>query len=286
MVVNPFKSVSAFVGQVKNIGAVLKQSFNPFSETKPVSTSSNKVVKAVTEFVSSNPYSTAAIITPGIASAKAAITKTSTSIGVKTLATKAISSLSTKTKVALGAIGLVSVPVLATSPKTTATVTKTASKLTPEALLHAGGDLGKTLENPSLSNIKDFASDNKILVGAGLAAVAVAGGSALSNTLNTIAVRQNTKAMLAGGTTTAVETVKAIATPEIKAAPTSTIPSMVAAPIAPTNPVPNEPQPSMITGKSSIKKSTTKRKSRHICSRKQKSLNTFKMRMSINGRSY
>jgi hypothetical protein len=95
---------------------------------------------------------------------------------------------------------------------------------------------------------------------------------------NTKSVKENTKAMLKDLPTT-------IPTSKIDIAPVSTIPTMLAAPIPSTNPVPNEPQPSLITGKSSIKKSTTKRKYKHICNRKQKSLNTFKMRMSINGRS-
>jgi len=123
--------------------------------------------KAV-EFVANNPLTTAGLIAGGGA--------------IKTTATKAFQSAGVVTKGAtfLGA------GVLASSATAREATVYTASQLTPESLVRSGGEIGKIIDNPSVSSLSTFAKNNPILTGAGAAVVtygAGKGGLALASNL-------------------------------------------------------------------------------------------------------
>lgn len=133
----PFFSIKGQVERLKNVGAVLSQSLNPFSNIKPVANVQNKTIKAGLEFVAANPYTTAAIATlPASAPARAAVGG-------------AIGSLSTGIKVLGGAVVTIGTGAVISSPQAAKTVTKIAGSVTPESLLRLGSNVGKGVENVS-----------------------------------------------------------------------------------------------------------------------------------------
>lgn len=131
---NPFFSIAGQVERLKNAGAVIAQSFNPFSKAKPVANVENKVLKAGLEFAAANPYTTtAAIVSPFSGAARGAVTST-------------ISKLPTITKLAGGGAALVAAGGAITSPTIASTELKIISSVTPESLLKLGSSIGRETE--------------------------------------------------------------------------------------------------------------------------------------------
>jgi hypothetical protein len=169
---NKFFSLAGQKERLKNVAGVLGQALNPFSKANPVANVKSKPVKKALEFVAANPYSTAALAVPVAKPAtlgKAAVTKV-----LKVAAKKpAVTIIST------GVGG----GILATSQRARNVTGKAVSKLTPEALLGAGGSIGQAIDDPTVKNIKDALAKAALpaaVAGAGLAlaAPALAGGAA------------------------------------------------------------------------------------------------------------
>lgn len=267
---NPFASKETFIAQVKNVGAVLKESLNPFSSAKPIADVKNPLVKSALEFVSANPLETALIAATGASSAaRSAIVST-------------VSKLSTTTKVVGGAIGLATVPAIVASPTLASKTIQGASKLTPTALVRASTQAGQLVENPTLTSAGDFLKNNAVILGAGaLALTAVAGRTGvqtLANVSNVIATERNTKAI-----TSAVDQSKVTVQPLANNAPTVTIPSGNSGTIPPTNPVPTQPVAAPLATKGSITSSTTRKKrtKRSPCCQSPKSIKRAKIKLSL-----
>lgn len=185
---NSFFSIEGQKERLSNVVQVLSQSLNPFSKAKPVANVENKVAKAALEFAAANPYTTAGLIAaPAAAGSRGAIIR-------------AVSSLSTKNKVIAGAAALVAGPTIATNQDVQTTIIKTASKLTPESLLHLGGDISKTSKDPTGANAKDLIQDNKVLLGVAGGALALTVGAkalpAILNFENTRAIKENTEKVI------------------------------------------------------------------------------------------
>jgi len=194
---NSFFSIAGQVERLTNVKNVLTQSLNPFSKEKPTANVDNKVLKAGLEFVAANPYTTAALLTPAVSLAGLPAT------GSKTVATslvKTIAKSSAKTKVIGGVAAAATIPAAIVSPKTTTSIIKTASGLTPESIIKASASVGKTIENPTLKNIKETFTENKtLLAAAGVVTAAVIGTKAIpaaASLLSTQATKANTEAIL------------------------------------------------------------------------------------------
>jgi hypothetical protein len=178
---NPFLSISGQIERFQNVGNVLSQSLNPFSNSKPVANTGNTYANAALNIAVSHPYATAGVVTAGVTG----------------LATSALSSLSTTTKIVGSAIASVAVPAVLVSPKATTAVANVISNTQP---LRLGSSIGNAIENPNSSNLKSIVSDNKTtLAVGGIAAAVVAGIAAtglIANYSNTQAVQENTKATI------------------------------------------------------------------------------------------
>jgi len=195
---NPFFSLSGQKERLQNVADVLKMAVHPFDSGKIVGNTSSKTANAALSFVANNPYATAAIVAPvtgalPLAPAKAAAGSTA----ARATIAKAVSGLSTKTKVISGAAAFIGVPLLATSEKARVATIETIGSITPERLMSLGANTGAVIDNPTLGNVKDLWSENKGTLIAGLGAVAVLGGGAAltaANTYqNTLAIKENTK---------------------------------------------------------------------------------------------
>lgn len=255
------------LSRLKNVKDVLAIAVNPFSKDTIVSSSSNKVVKAATEFIANNPYTTAGIAAAGVSGT------------IKT----AITSLSTKAKVVLGAATLATAPAIISSPTTAASALKVASGLTPEKIVKLSSDVGKTVETPTLSNLKDLVTTNKTLLLAGGAAALIVGATkiapAISNVSNIVATNANTKAL-----TESAKAAQTSISPVANAAPVTTLPvdTGVSKPLA-TNPVPQEPTPSPITAKTKTTTTKKRRKKSKCSSVAAKSIKRMNLNFSVHG---
>lgn len=279
--INPFASKETFFKQLKNVGDVLSIALNPFSKDKIVADVKNPIAKSVLEAGANNPYTTALL-------GASSVSKT-----VTTGIVKAVTSASTKTKVALGATALVATPAIVSSPKTASSAINVVSGLTPESLLRFGSNLGKVVETPSIESVKNLYEGNKVITtGLAVAGVAIAGKAvvpALASGVNTLVTSRNTKA-IKKATEATIKAPDYLPTADTKVivekSPTATIPSNPAAPVTATNPVPSEPSTSPITAKTKLSSQTRrkKRKSRVCCTGKEKSIKRFNLKMSVNGR--
>lgn len=182
---NPFFSLAGQKERLTNVANVLSIAANPFSSGKVTANVQNSTVKAATEFIANNPYTTAAIVATGGSGAG------------RTAVSTAISGLSTSTKVAAAVISIPAASALASSERSRTAVINTASDLTPEKLAKFGNRVGTAIENPNLSTLKDAAFENKTLLIAAGAATVAAGGTAALGALgtyqNTQAVKANTR---------------------------------------------------------------------------------------------
>jgi len=181
-----FFSLSGQKERFTNVKDVFAISLNPRSKDKVTSNLSSPTLKAGTEFVANNPYSTAAILATAGSSAG------------RTAVVNSVSKLSAGTKFIGAGVALFTAPLLATSSRARTTAINVASKVTPEKLVKGGARTGELIENPSVQGAKDLAKENYgVLVGAGAAALLL-GGPAVFNAVataqNTQAVRQNTSA--------------------------------------------------------------------------------------------
>lgn len=182
---NPFFSLSGQAERIKNFGNVLSIAVNPFSKDKVIANVKDKTLKAGTEFVANNPYTTALIAATGASAAG------------RSFVTSSVAKLGTGTKVVGGLATIATVPALVSSERLRITAISTAGKLTPEKVAKLGRDTGQIIDHPSTDNLKDYANSNKeILVAGGIAAL-IAGGSTLAGTIataqNTRAVKKNTE---------------------------------------------------------------------------------------------
>lgn len=270
---NPLTSLAGIKERLTNVKDVLLTSLNPFSSTKIEASSKLGVAKPIAEFVANNPFTTA-----GLAVA-------ATSTAVKGAVTKAIASTTLKTKVVASAAALVATPALISSPKTVSAAGKVVSGLTPESLVKFGANVGKTVETPSLANIKNVFTESPIIAGTIATVAAVAGIKAISTAglaiSNIVATKANTKA-LADSTEQIQTQMQSIS----NNAPTVTIPSNVqTGKIPDTNPVPINPSPSPLVATGSVKSPTKTKRKRRVCTRRAKSINTANVKMNINVKS-
>lgn len=176
---NPFFSISGQVERIKNVGAVLSQSLNPFSKEKPTANVSNTILKSGLEIAASHPILTG-LAAGSIISGAAASTLAATSL---------------KTKIIGGTAAAIITPAILTSPKALSVSTEVIKNVQPARL---GKDIGTVIENPSLENIKNLVTENKASLGVIGGTAAVLGGIAAASTLttlsNTNAIKENTKA--------------------------------------------------------------------------------------------
>lgn len=271
---NPLTSLAGIKERLTNVKDVLLTAINPFSSTKIEASSKLGVAKPIAEFVANNPFTTA-----GLAVA-------ATSSAIKGAVGKAIASTTLKTKVVAGAAALVATPALISSPKTVSTATKVVSGLTPESLVKFGANVGKTVETPSLSNIKNVFTESPIIAGTIATIATIAGAKAISTAglavSNIIATKSNTKALAES-----TEQIKTQMQSISNNAPTVTIPSNVQTGSIPdTNPVPINPTPSPLVATGKVKSPTTTKRKRYRCTRRAKSINSASVKMNINVKSH
>jgi hypothetical protein len=181
-----FLSVKGQVERVSNAAAVLSQSLNPFSESKPVANVQNKTIKTVLETVSSHPYASAAVVAAPIVAVKnpALTSSIATSLIPKTVVGK----VATVAAVPIVAGAVISKP--AESAK--------ALISAPSSLSNFGGNVATLIADPSIENAKTVFKENPVIsstiVAGTVATVGLGAGSLISNALNTKAVKENTEA--------------------------------------------------------------------------------------------
>jgi len=265
---NPLTSIAGIKERLGNVGKTLVSSFTLGAVGGKVeSASSSKLVKAVSEAVGQNPYSSVvAVATAGSSSARTAVVK-------------AVSSLSGKTKVIIGTATLGTTGFLATSPASVAPVISTVSNLTPESILRAGAAAGTVKEGKK--SALDAISENKVLAGAALITGAAVLGKNIPSVANTLAIWQNTKATAKKVEVSMPENLLPIEKQSIEKAPVATVPSSISSPISAT-PVPTTPEVSSLTP--TKQRTATKRRKSHVCSRGAKSINSAKVKLYVDAK--
>jgi len=216
--------------RLRNVGAVLSIAVNPFAKGKIESTIKNPVLKATTEFIANSPYTTAGVIAGGASVIKGGIGK-------------AISALSTKTKVVGSGLALVATPAIIGNPQIATGAIKVVGAVTPENIIATTFQASRLTATPTLQGLKEFASENKLTLGvlAGLGAVvgATKVAPAISNISNIVATNRNTKAINESIEAGKVIPITQAITP-VAALPTE-IPKGKETPMPSTVPVPTEP---------------------------------------------
>jgi len=160
---NKFLSIAGQVERLKNVGAVLTQSLNPFSKAKPTVNEEmvkNPVIKAAATALVQHPYVTAAVAAAPFSS------------GARSAAAGVFKSLSPLQKIGTVAAAAVTIPAIVKSPKA-ASKTIEAVSSTPAGLVNFGGNVGSFIENPSVSSLKNVFTENP-LISTGAAAVVAA----------------------------------------------------------------------------------------------------------------
>lgn len=173
---NPFFTRAGQKERLKNVLNV----FNPFTDVTQV-LPSGKPAPLI-----NHPLAKIGLITAGAAAAAPAtiVPVLGSAAGV---VGKTFAQLSPAGKIATAIALPIATGAIVQSPKTTLAVIKA-----PSSLANLGGNVGKFVENPSLTSAKDIVKENPILVG-GLAAIStLAIGTGAANTIATI---QNTQAV-------------------------------------------------------------------------------------------
>ena len=176
--VSKFFSKAGQVERLKNVGSTLKASITGKGvQANTPSKTVNKVLSAA----ASNPFTTAAVVTP---------------INTLSAAKAGFSALSTGGKViAVGA----AIPVtsfLVSNPSAVGNIAEA-----PRGLSNIGSNIGEFVKEPTIENAKDIFKENPLIAGgiAGAAALGIGAGAVAigSNLLNTAATRANTAAITA-----------------------------------------------------------------------------------------
>ena len=134
----------------------------------------NPTLNKVLSTVASNPFTTAALITP-----------------INTIgAVKAgFSSLSTTAKVLTGAGVIASIPAIVNNPKLVSSAFNAPSNIS-----QFSGNIGTFTANPTLQNVGNIFSENPFLSGVAVAGAGLLIGKSVSGIANTIAIAKNTAA--------------------------------------------------------------------------------------------
>jgi len=136
--------------------------------------------KAITQFKTASPIETTG--------------KVLSNVGI-VLATTLLPS--TKAKVIGGVVAAVGIPAITSSPKLQTDIINA-----PASAQNFGGNIGELIQNPSLEAAKNVITENPIVagvVGAGiLGAVGLGTATLVSNISNTLATKENTRAVEAG----------------------------------------------------------------------------------------
>lgn len=150
----------------------------------------SETVNKVLETAANHPFLTAG-------AAAVAINPAGAAAAAKAVTTKAATSFATaplKTQVIVTGATIVGGSALLNSPSLTKSVINA-----PSSLSNFGGNIGKAIENPSLSSISTIAKENPILT-AGTAAIGIAtvagGVGTVATVLNTRSVNKNTEAIV------------------------------------------------------------------------------------------
>jgi hypothetical protein len=138
----------------------------------------NPTVNKVLSTAASNPFTTAAVVTVGVAPKIAA-----------TIVTSGIKALPTSGKIALA----VATPVVIGATIKDPNIVSKAAEL-PKNLSSFGSNIGTFSANPSIDNALQIAKDNPIISGGVIAATGIIAGKGVTGILNTIAVKENTAA--------------------------------------------------------------------------------------------
>lgn len=201
-----------------------------------------------------------------------ALVKTGVAASVASTAGKAIVS-NPVGAVKTGAVAVVGTNILLSSKKAQQAVVKT-----PSALAKLGTDIGKTIDNPSVSNITSLIKENKEAV----AVIGIAAGTAAVSAgltyANTQAVKKNTEATLKAATPVITEKLNNTVPLLAPAVPSVASPAATSAAV-PTVTTPQEAavsKPKKATKKKKAKKKATKKKKAKKKATKRKSIKKIK----------
>ena len=174
--VSKFFSKSGQVERLKNVGSTLKASITG----KGVQANTpNKTVNKVLSAAASNPFTTAAVVTP---------------INTLNAAKAGFSALSTRGKVLTVGAAIPVTSFLVSNPSAIGSIAET-----PRGLSNLGSNIAEFVKEPSIEKAKNIFKENPVIAGtiAGAAAVGVGAGAVAigSNILNTAATKENTAAI-------------------------------------------------------------------------------------------
>lgn len=169
---NPFFSKAGQVERLKNAGATLKSSITGKGVQ---SNTGNQTADKILSAAASNPFTTAAVVTP-----------------VNTLgAAKAgFQALSTGGKLATVAAAPVVASVVLTNPQVVGDVAQA-----PRSAANFAANASEFINNPSLEKAKETFKENPVITGAIGAGVALVAGGAVGAAVNYANTRANTKAV-------------------------------------------------------------------------------------------
>ena len=114
------------------------------------------------------------------------------SVPIRSTAVKIIAGASTKTKVIAGTGALITAGALVSKPKETILALENA----PSSIGNFLGNAGGLVADPSISKAKELISENPLVAGAVAVGGALAIGGIASNVINTLAVKENTRATI------------------------------------------------------------------------------------------
>jgi len=186
---NPFFSIAGQKERLLNVAGVVNAAFNPFSKSTVKANIKSKPVKKVVETIANHPYAAAAV------GATAADPKAALAAGKA--ATKALlakyAGLSTKSKVITAVAAVPTAQLFATSKKARSAVGKVVTE-GPIQLSDLGKNVGKFIEQPSLSNLKNIVTESPLVVAAGAGAAAIAAAPLVAGALSLAEQKKQTKA--------------------------------------------------------------------------------------------
>lgn len=180
-------SFFSWAGQVERLTNVKDTLISAVTGKGVQSNTGIKAVDKVLSAAASNPFTTAAVVAVGVNPS-----------GALAAGKAAFSALPAGGKVAAVVAAPVVVGAVASNPKIVNEVAKA-----PSALANFGSNTANFAANPSIDSAKKIIQQNPIISGALVAGAAVAAGGAVAtgvNYLNTQAIKQNTKQIVAGDT--------------------------------------------------------------------------------------